>query len=133
MALAESIDLVRAAYAAYNRGDLDALIGCYSPDAEMEIEVLGQTHHGHAAIRKSFEDFFDVVESPQTEPREFIEEGDVLVVPVHIMGRLRHTGITDEMMRTDMVHAFEVRDGRIVWNYICVDREDALDAARARA
>ena len=124
--------MIRAAYDAYNKGDLDTLIDCYAPDAEMEIQVLGQTHYGQAAIRRSFEDFFEVVESPQTEPREFIEEGDVWVVPVHIMGRLRHTGITDEMMRTDMVHAFEVRDGKIAWNYICVEREDAMNAARSR-
>jgi ketosteroid isomerase-like protein len=132
VALQESIDLVRAAYDAYNKGDLDTLIGCYAPDAEMEIQVLGQTHYGQAAIRKSFEDFFEVVESPQTEPLEFIEEGEIVVVPVHIMGRLRHTGITDEMMRTDMVHAFEVRDGKIVWNYICVERDDAITAAGLR-
>jgi hypothetical protein len=45
---------------------------------------------------------------------------------------MRHTGITDDMIPTEMVHAFEVRDGQIVWNYICPDREEALKAARAR-
>jgi ketosteroid isomerase-like protein len=128
----ESIDVIRAAYGAYNDGDLDRLIGCYSPDAEMEIQVLGQIHRGHAEIRKSFEDFFEVVESPHTEPLEFIEEGEHVVVPVHVGGRLRHTGITDEMMPTEMVHAFAVRGGKIVWNYICIDRGDAVEAARSR-
>ena len=128
----ESIDVIRAAYDAYNDGDLDRLIDLYSPDAEMEIQVLGQIHRGHAEIRKSFEDFFDVVESPHTEPLEFIEEGEQLVVPVRIRGRLRHTGITDEMMPTEMVHVFAVRKGKIVWNFICIDRDAAVQAARSR-
>jgi ketosteroid isomerase-like protein len=128
----ESIDVLRGAYDAYNRGDLDALVACFAADAEMETAVLGQVDRGHEAIRKSFDDFFEVVESPRTEPLEFIEEGEAIIVPVHVMGRLRHTGITDEMMPTEMVHVFVVRDGNIVWNYICIEREEAIGAARSR-
>jgi hypothetical protein len=71
-----------------------------------------------------------VVEAPRTEPIEFIEEGEIVVVPVQLHGRLRHTGITEEMIPTEMVHAFAVRDGQIVWNYICADRDEAIRAAR---
>jgi hypothetical protein len=45
---------------------------------------------------------------------------------------MRHTGISGQMIPTEMVHAFAVRDGQIVWNYICVDRGEAIEAARAR-
>ncbi len=128
----EAVDVVQRAYDAYNADDLDALIELYAPDAEMEVVVLGQIHRGQAAIRRSFEDYFEVVDAAHTEPLEFIDQGDRLVVPVRLDGRLRHTGITGEMMATEMVHAFEVRDGKIVWNYICTDRDDAIRAAELR-
>jgi hypothetical protein len=36
------------------------------------------------------------------------------------------------MIPTEMVHVFAVRDGEIVWNYICTDKEDAINAAGSR-
>jgi ketosteroid isomerase-like protein len=130
--LQASIDVIRAAYDAYNRGDLDDLIDFYSEDAEMEVATLGQNHRGRAEIRRSFEDFFEVVDAAHTDPLDFVEQGRQVVVPVRLTGRLRHTGITGEMLPTEMVHAFEVRDGKIVWNYICTERDDAVAAASLR-
>jgi ketosteroid isomerase-like protein len=128
----KNVEIVRRLYDAFNRGDLDELIDAYSADAEQVVTVLGQTHRGRAEIRRSFEEYFDVVEAHHTEPLEFIEEGEQIVVPVRLRGRLRHTGITDEMIPTDMVHAFALRDGKVVWNYICSDRDEAIRAAASR-
>jgi ketosteroid isomerase-like protein len=128
----ENVALIRSMYDAFNAGDLDRLIDSFSMDAEQVVTVLGQTHRGRAEIRKSFEEYFEVVDAHNTEPIEFIEEGDKIVVPVRLHGRMRHTQITDEMIATEMVHAFEVRDGQIVWNYICVDKDEAIQAARSR-
>jgi ketosteroid isomerase-like protein len=125
-------EVVHRAYDAFNRGDLDELIECYSPDAEQVAPVVGEVHRGRDEIRRSFASYFEVVEAHHTEPIEFIEVGEQIVVPVRLHGRLRHTGITDEMIPTEMVHAFEVRDGQIVWNYICADRDEAITAAKAR-
>jgi ketosteroid isomerase-like protein len=128
----ENVEIIRAAYDAFNSGDLDELIECYSSDAEQEVPVLGQTHRGRAEIRQSFAEYFDVVEEHRTEPIEFIEVGEQVVVPVRLYGRMRHTGITGEMIPTEMVHAFAVRDGKIVWNYVCTDKDEAIKAAEAR-
>jgi ketosteroid isomerase-like protein len=125
----ENVTLIRTLYDAFNAGDLDALIDSFSEDAEQVVAVLGQTHRGRAEIRRSFEEYFEVVDAHNTEPIEFIEVGDQLVVPVRLHGRLRHTQITDEMIPTEMVHAFAVRDGQIVWNYICRDVDEAVQAA----
>jgi ketosteroid isomerase-like protein len=126
----ENVELLRRLYDAFNRGDLDGLMERFAPDAEQIVAVLGQTHHGRAEIRTSFEDYFELVEARNTEPIEFIEAGEQMVVPVRLHGRLRHTGITDDMIPTEMVHAFAFRDGQIVWNYICFDRDEALEAAK---
>jgi uncharacterized protein len=127
----ESVALVKTVYEAFNRGDLDAVVALFAPDAVQEAAVLGQTHTGRAEIRRSFEEYFDVVEAPHTEPVEFIEQSGLIVVPVHLHGRLRHTGITDEMLPTEMVHVFSVRDGLIDWNYISAGIDEAMEAARA--
>jgi ketosteroid isomerase-like protein len=127
-----NVEIIRRAYDAFNEGDLDALMDCYSADAEQEAPVLGEVHRGRDEIRRSFSSYFEVVEEHHTEPIEFIEVGEHVVVPVRLHGRLRHTGITDEMIPTEMVHAFAVRDGQIVWNYICADRNEAIKAAEAR-
>jgi ketosteroid isomerase-like protein len=127
-----NVEILRKVYDAFNRGDLDELIESFSPDAEQVVPMLGQVHRGRAEIRGSFEEYFEVVQAHHTEPIEFIEEGEQVVVPVRLHGRMRHTGITDEMIPTEMVHAFALRDGKIVWNYICADKDEAIAAARAR-
>ena len=126
----ENVALVQRLYDAFNEGDLDVLMEHFTPDAEQVVAVLGQIHRGRTEIRNSFADYFELVEARHTEPLEFIEEAGLVVVPVRLHGRLRHTGITDDMIPTEMVHVFAFRDGQILWNYICSDREEALGAAR---
>jgi ketosteroid isomerase-like protein len=126
----ENVALLRRMYDAFNEGDLDALMDRFAPDAEQIVATLGQTNVGRAEIRKSFEEYFEVVEAHHTEPVEFIEVGEQVVVPVRLHGRMRHTQITDDMIPTEMVHAFAFRGGQIVWNYICFERDEALAAAR---
>jgi ketosteroid isomerase-like protein len=127
----DNVELIRRLYDDFNNGDLDALIESFSTDAEQVVTVLGQTHRGREEIRRSFEEYFEVVDAHRTEPIEFIEEDDWVVAPVRLYGRLRHTGITGDMIPTEMVHAFAVHDGQIVWNYICTDKDEAIEAARA--
>jgi ketosteroid isomerase-like protein len=128
----DDVALLKKVYDAFNRGDLDAVAEGYAPAAVQEAAVLGETHTGRAQIRRSFEEYFDLVEAPRTEPVEFIEQSGLVVVPVRLHGRLRHTGITDEMIPTEMVHVFSVRDGQIDWNYICAGLDEAMEAARTR-
>ena len=72
----ENVEILRRLYDAFNRGDLDKLIESFSEEAQQVVTVLGQTHHGRAAIRRSFEEYFEVVHRAYTEPVEFIEEGE---------------------------------------------------------
>jgi SnoaL-like protein len=49
------LELIRAGFAAHNRGDLDALTEVYDPDVVFETLLLG-THHGNEAIRLIYEE-----------------------------------------------------------------------------
>jgi len=51
----ENVELVRAGFAAHNRGDLDALVEFYDPDVVFETLLLG-THRGNEAIRLIYEE-----------------------------------------------------------------------------
>jgi ketosteroid isomerase-like protein len=51
----ENLEIVRAAAAAYNRGDLEALMEAYDPAVEFVTLLLG-THDGKEAIRPIFEE-----------------------------------------------------------------------------
>ena len=51
----ENLELIRAGFAAHNRGDLDALVEVYDPDVVFETLLLG-TRHGNEAIRLIYEE-----------------------------------------------------------------------------
>ena len=127
-----NVELLLTMYDAFNRGDLDTLMEHFSADAEQVVQVTGETNDGREAIRRSFEAYFDVVEEHRTDPLEFIETGEYVVIPVRLHGRLRHTGITDDMIPTEMTHAFTVREDKIVWNYIGATKDEAIEAVERR-
>jgi steroid delta-isomerase-like uncharacterized protein len=129
-----AIALIQQVYDAFNRGDLEAVVESFTEDAVQEAAVVGETNRGRDEIRRSFAEYFELVEDHRTEVVEYIEESGLVVVPVRLHGRMRHTGISDEVLPpVEMVHVFSVRDGRIEWNYICAGLDEALAAARERA
>jgi hypothetical protein len=60
------------------------------------------------------------------EPLEFIDAGNMLVVPIRLGGTARHTGID---MEFELFHVFEFRDGQVVRLEPLLDRGEALTAA----
>ena len=60
----ENVERIRRVEAAFNRGDLDALVGELCPDAEWEVSEnnpAARTLHGRAEIRAYLEDWRDTV------------------------------------------------------------------------
>ena len=51
----ESVEKVRAGFAAHNRGDLDAWLDLYDPEVEFETLLLG-SHQGKEALRSLYEE-----------------------------------------------------------------------------
>ena len=123
------MDPVSAFYNNYNRGDLDAVMELFTPDARLENCVLGETYDGVPAIRGFFDDFADIVEEPRAFPGEPAEDEGLILVPIKLGGRLRHTGITEEIMPTELVHGFELRDCKLAWFAICDDHVQVMQAA----
>jgi ketosteroid isomerase-like protein len=74
----KNVELVRAAFAALNRGDLDALTQFYDPDVVFETLLLG-THRGNEAIRLLYEEGRKTLSGYAIDPIELIDAGDKVV------------------------------------------------------
>jgi ketosteroid isomerase-like protein len=68
----------RAADAA-SRGDLDAAMGIFAPDAVWEVQPLGISHGGVPAIRRFLEDWLGSYENYEDTEEESLDLGNGVV------------------------------------------------------
>jgi ketosteroid isomerase-like protein len=131
--MAESRDVrrLRRGYEAFNRGDLDTVLRNVAPDVELrdreEIPDPG-VYHGLDEAREVLVTNTAEFEGYRIEPEEFIEVGEHIVVVARQSGRGRTSGA--EVVGT-IVHAWHVRDGRVLRMRAFSDRQEALEAVGA--
>ena len=123
------MEIVRAAFDALSRGDIDAALKNVSPDAEYDVSrALGPVHgifRGLDEIRKSWEEFSEPWESQHWEVDEFIEHGEHVATPItnHLRGR---DGIE---VQARVAFLWTIRDGMVIRACFYQERQDALEAA----
>jgi len=80
---------------------------------------------GPEGLSAQWESIVDVLGEFRQEPKEFIDAGDYVVVPVMQVGRGRASGASIEQHE---VHALRLRDG--MWVELCEyhDKDEALEA-----
>ena len=122
----ENVEVVRAWYDAFNREDWDAMLKDAAPGFEVDFSrsdgpLAGV--FGLDQIRRFVEEFNETWESARIEPHEFIEAGDLVVMPgtLHVKGR---DGI-EVVVRATFV--FTIRNGAIERNTMYQDKEEALE------
>jgi ketosteroid isomerase-like protein len=121
----ENIERIKAGFDAHNRGDVDALVGFYAPDAVFETLLLG-THHGNESIRVIYEENRKTLTGYDVVPVELIDAGDKVVAVAQTVG----TGQVSEISVDDrFAFVFTLRDGLIVREQAFANKEDALAAA----
>jgi ketosteroid isomerase-like protein len=127
------VELVRGAYDAWNRGDLEDLCDRYSEAAEARPflgDMLGaNVFRGHAGIRRWYAEANDPWDRLIAEPEEIIEAGARIVVRVHATGVGQDSGATVDAR---FYHVITVGE-KIERVEACDDREDALRMAAAGA
>jgi ketosteroid isomerase-like protein len=126
----ENVEIVRAGYDAWNRGDLQAVLDRLHPDVEWEENPdvypgLDRIYRGHDGFLKRQRDAFDVWEWFRVEDREFIDAGEHVVAFLHLIGKGRHSGIEVEMSLYDVL---TFRDAKITRHRVYADRAEALEA-----
>jgi ketosteroid isomerase-like protein len=133
----EKVELVRAAWEAWERRDMEALFALYDPaivwDQSHYREALdfGGVHHGHDGVRQFFRRWLAPFEDFYAHAEEFIDAGDAVVVRGRQGGRGKASGAEVEMPTYWQV--YRLRDARIARIEVYGDRDEALNAAGSAA
>ena len=91
----ENISTVQALYAAFGRGDMPALMAGMTEDIEWilpgpkEIIPFAGLHRGPEAVMQFFVALNETLEFEQFEPREFLAQGDKVVVLGYSRDRIK--------------------------------------------
>jgi ketosteroid isomerase-like protein len=123
----ENVEIVKANIDAYNREDWDAFFKDMAPGFELDFSrAVGPWRgvFGLDQIRRMVGEFRETWESARVEPHEFIEAGDLVVVPAtqHVKGR----GGIEVVVRATLV--WTIRNGAIERVSMYQEKEDALEA-----
>jgi uncharacterized protein len=129
----ENMELVRASWEAWSRGDMAPLFEFYDPEIEWDmthsyVPDMG-VFHGHEGIRDFFREWQAFFAEYWAEPEEFIDTGESVIVRVRQGGRGRSSTVGVEMPAYWQL--YRLRDGRAVRVEIYRDEAAALEAARA--
>jgi ketosteroid isomerase-like protein len=125
--MAQAITALRGAYAAFNRGDMDAAVE--SLDAQIdwtepvEFSGGGRPYHGREEVKGYLTQSRAGWAEGSSEPERFITAGDRIVVFVHARFRLKGSGEWQEVRLADV---YTVRDAKIVQMRAFADRQQAL-------
>jgi uncharacterized protein len=107
-------EVVRAAFAAYNRGELEESRRYLAPDLEWVLPpsaLYGDVLRGPDALVRVLRSEFEAFSKIRREPVELTEDGDRVAGVVVERARGRASGVElDRRVR----HSFLVRDGLIV-------------------
>ncbi|NEJ25540.1 nuclear transport factor 2 family protein [Rhizobium leguminosarum] len=133
MSIEKNIQTVKDFFAAIGSSDREALLALVAEDIEWIIPgkdwPLAGTHRGRAGLANLLETAFKSIET-STEPREFVAQGDRVLVVGFAKGKIKATNKTFE---DDWVFAITVRDGRLTNIREYVDTQALARAAQMGA
>ena len=113
MSIQENVQVVKDTFAALGRGDMQGLLALFAEGIEWIIPgewPLAGSHRGHAGVADLFQRAFEMVEISFSGPREFVAQGDRVLVVGFSKGRVKATNRTFEDY---WVFAFTVRNGKV--------------------
>ena len=111
-----NLDVIRRGYEAFGRGDINTLLESFDEQITWvtpgppELATSGRRtgRHEVAQFFASVNELFDI---QRFEPKEFLAQGDRVVVVGSETARARSTG---NVIDVDWVHVFTMRNGRVV-------------------
>jgi ketosteroid isomerase-like protein len=114
MSIEKNVQTVKDFFAAIGRGDREGLLALVAEDIEWIIPgedwPLAGTHRGHAGLADLVKTESETIEMSLSEPREFVAQGDRVLVVGFARGKIKATNKTFE---DDWIFAITVRDGRL--------------------
>lgn len=124
-------EIVQDAYGKFGSGDIAGLIEMLAADVDWRVpEIEGSTFGGAWSGHEGVGKFFGALVADENitafEPREFIADGDKVVVLGKSTASVHATGKTYE---TEWIHVFTVSDGKITGFHEFFD--NSIGAAQA--
>ena len=122
----DAIAMLRASYAAFNKGDIDTAVRFLDPQVEW-VEPAefpgGGTYHGIEGAKHYLAQSRAGAAEVISEPEQFIRSEDRIVVFVHARVLPKNTNAWQDVRLAD-VYVFQ--DGRVTTMHAFAKREDAL-------
>jgi ketosteroid isomerase-like protein len=128
----ENVEVVRQAFEALNRGDLDAAGAYLAPTFEYvasgAIPGVGGLYRGVEGMRE-FLGWLDEFSTARYEMNELIDAGDQVLIGFTVRGRGKQSGVESSW---HLWALWTLRDGKIVRGEGFTDRAEVLEAAGLR-
>ena len=111
----ENKRLVMEGYQLFQKGDIPGLLQMYHDDAlwiepDVEHVPFAGLHTGKSEIARFFQELDQATQPLRFIPKEFIAEGDKVIVLGEASWLVRNTGRTYD---NAWVHVFTLRDGKV--------------------
>ncbi|MDX6699425.1 MAG: uncharacterized protein QOE65_2822 [Solirubrobacteraceae bacterium] len=126
----EDLERLREGYAAFNRGDFEAVLGLLAPGfvvRDREEVPDPRVYEGLDGALDAFVRVSSELDDYSIEPVEMIDGGDWVVVVAHQSGRGKLSGVPVE---GEICHLWRLEDGRAVDLKGYSTRDEAIAAAR---
>jgi ketosteroid isomerase-like protein len=124
--LEQMIAALRGAYAAFNRGDIEAALAPLDAQIEWSEPVDfpgGGTYHGLDGVKQYLTQSRAAWAEVDSEPERFISAGNRIVVFVH--ARVRAKG-SKEWQEVSLADVYTVHNGKAIQMRAFADRQEAL-------
>jgi ketosteroid isomerase-like protein len=125
----ENVEIIRAAFDAWNRGDHDALIEMWHEEAEfypLRAQLEGRAYRGPDGLREFIDELADDWEEVQFEIEEIRDKGEQGVGFGRFRARGRASGVE---LNVPLGVVGIVRNKKIVYSRFFSDPAEALKAA----
>lgn len=134
----QNVAIVKRGYEAFGRGDVNGVLELCAEDVEWvssgpsEMPTAG-TRRGRQQVGQFFQALDQVFEIQRFEPKQFVAQGDQVVVLGSDTGKVKATG---KVLTEEWAHVFTIRNGTIAAFREYIDTAQVvmeLRATQARA
>lgn len=129
----DNLDIIRQGYDAFGRGDITTLLSLFDDQIEWvspgppELITSGR-RTGRQAVAEFFTAVNEIFDIESFETKEFISQGDRVVVLGRESARVKATG---KQLAQDWVHVFTVRNAKVVAFQEFIDTAPVVAELRA--
>ena len=130
----ENVEIVRRAWEAWIRGDLDALFETFDPAVEWDTTTFegwpeSRAYHRHEGVRRFFEEWLATWERYEAGVDEYLDVDDRVLVLCWQRGSVRGSSVPVQM---DYAQLCTLKRGLVCRMAVYSDRGEALKAVGLR-